>query len=59
MDVAAGQSDVLDAFAAIGGEIFGDLRAVVGRFVDRDADLAARLVIAFDFRPVSCPSMSK
>ena len=34
--------DVLDALAVIGGEIFLDLRLVVGAFVDRDADLAAR-----------------
>src|SRR5690606_16823855 len=32
---------MLDAFAVIGVEVFGDLRLVVGAFVDRDADLAA------------------
>src|SRR6266403_1453018 len=42
IDVAAMQRDVLNALAVILLEIFLDLRAVVRRFVDRDADLAAR-----------------
>jgi hypothetical protein len=50
---------VLDALAAVVDEVFLDLALVVGALVDRDADLAAGLVIAFDFRPVSLPSMSK
>ena len=33
---------MLDALAVIGLEIFGDLRLVVGAFVDRYADPAAR-----------------
>ena len=40
-DVAAGQGDVLDALAAIGRQVFGDLAVVVGAFVDRNADPAA------------------
>jgi hypothetical protein len=35
------QRDVLDAFAVVGVQVLLDLRAVVGGFVDRDADLAA------------------
>src|SRR6266851_2191522 len=42
MDVARGQGDVLDALAAIGLQVLGDLRALVGALVDGDADLAAR-----------------
>ena len=41
VDVGGAQRDVLDALAAIGAQIFLDLRLVVGRFVDGDADLAA------------------
>src|SRR3954467_2276684 len=36
------ERDVLDAFAVISVEVFLDLRAIVGRFVDRDADASAR-----------------
>ena len=42
VDVGAVQRDVLDALAVVGVEVFLDLRLVVGGFVDRDADLAAR-----------------
>src|SRR5260221_7109392 len=42
VDVLGAEGDMLDAFTAIGFEIFGDLRLVVGALVDRDADLAAR-----------------
>src|SRR5262249_14655192 len=41
VDVFGSERNVLDAFAAIGAEILLDLRFVVGRFVDGDADLAA------------------
>src|SRR3989442_10489140 len=41
INVAAMHGDVLDALAVILLEILLDLRAVVGGFVDRDADLAA------------------
>src|SRR3989475_9853572 len=41
VDVRGGQRDVLDALGVILLEILLDLRAVVGGFVDRDADLAA------------------
>ena len=41
IDVVGGQRDVLDALAAIFAQVFLDLRLVVLRLVDRDADLAA------------------
>src|SRR5580704_14222880 len=41
VDVVGAESDVLNAFAAIGMQIFGDLRFVVGGFVDGNADFAA------------------
>src|SRR5690606_2738858 len=42
VDVVGGQGDVLDAFTVVLADEFLDLRLVVGRLVDRDADLAAR-----------------
>jgi hypothetical protein len=41
VDVFGTQGDMLDAFAVVLADKFFDLRLVVGRFVDRDADLAA------------------
>ncbi len=41
VDVVGGQRDVLDALAVVFADEFLDLRFVVGRLVDRDADLAA------------------
>src|SRR5450830_126461 len=41
VDIVRAQGDVLDAFAVVLVEVFGDLRFVVGRFVDGNADLAA------------------
>ena len=41
VDVVGRQRDVLDALAAVLAQVFLDLRLVVLRLVDRDADLAA------------------
>src|SRR5262245_44425118 len=41
-DVARAEGDVLDAFAAVLAQVLLDLRLVVLRFVDRNADLPAR-----------------
>src|SRR3546814_1167107 len=41
VDVVGGQCDVLDALTVVFADEFLDLRLVVGRLVDRDADLAA------------------
>ena len=42
VDVMAAAGHVLDALALVGVQVFLDLAAVVGGFVDRDADLAVR-----------------
>ena len=42
VDIVRAQGDVLDAFAMVLVQVFGDLRLVVRRFVDGNADLAAR-----------------
>ena len=42
VDIVRAQRDVLDAFAMVLVQVFGDLRLVVRRFIDGDADLAAR-----------------
>ncbi|MNF70890.1 hypothetical protein D3C84_528210 [compost metagenome] len=42
IDVVGAQGDVLNAFAVVFADELLDLRPVVGRLVDRDADLAAR-----------------
>ena len=42
VDVVGGQGDVLNALAVVLADEFLDLRLVVGRLVDRNADLAAR-----------------
>ena len=42
VDVVGGQCDVLDALTVVFADEFLDLRLVVGRLIDRDADLAAR-----------------
>ena len=41
VDVVGRERDVLDALAAVFAQVFLDLRLVVLRLVDRDADLAA------------------
>ena len=41
VDIVRAQRDVLDAFAMVLVQVFGDLRLVVRRFIDRDANLAA------------------
>src|SRR5690606_16987396 len=51
VDVVRAQRHMLDALAAVGLQVFGDLRLVVGAFVDRDADLAARTGHRLGFQP--------
>jgi hypothetical protein len=58
VDIGGGERDVLDALAVIGLG-YSAICDLSSALVDRDADLAVGLVIAFDLSPVSLPSMSK
>jgi hypothetical protein len=59
VDVLGRQRDVLDALAVVGVEVLLDLRFLVLRLVDGDADLAAGAGERAARRPVFLPWMSK